>query len=100
MTIKIRNLSDDTYNMEIEEILREKGIIGDEQVFIGFNFDDRTFDSVEEANEFIDKHCTCLKDDECTYFVYKRLAIMERTGNRNCPEDYNVERIGNDNIEL
>lgn len=98
--MKIKNLSEDLYNQELEEILKGKGIIGDEQIFIGYRFDDSTFESVEELNGFIDENCICLSDDEYTYFVYKRSAIMEKTGSLNYPEDYNVERIRNDNVDF
>ena len=98
--IKIKNLSDDFYNEELEEILREKGIIEDEQIFIGFNFDDIAFESVEELNEFIDEHCTCLCDDEYTYFVYKRSEKKKKTGNKKFSDDYNVERIKNENVDF
>lgn len=97
MIMKIKNLSDDFYYGELEEILKEKGIINDEQIFIGYKFDDMTFNSVEDVNEFIDNHCICLSDENYTYFVYKRLAIDE---NIKYPEDYNVERVENDNVDF
>ena len=93
--MKIDNLSDDFYNQELEKILKEKGIISDEQIFIGYKFDDMAFDSVEDVNDFIDKHCICLSDENYTYFVYKRSALDE---NANHPEDYNVERVEKGNI--
>ena len=97
MIMKIKNLSDDFYNEELEEILKEKGIIKDEQIFIGYNFHDRAFKSVDELNKFIDDHCICLSDENYTYFVYKRSAIDE---NAEDPEDYNVERVENDNVDF
>ena len=93
--MEIKNLSDDFYYQELEEILKEKGIIKDEQIFIGYKFDDMTFKSVDELNKFIDDHCICLSDEKYTYFVYKRSAIDE---NIKYPEDYNVERVANDNV--
>lgn len=95
--MKIDNLSDDFYYGELEEILKEKGIINDEQIFMGYKFDDMTFNSVEDVNEFIDNHCICLSDENYTYFVYKRSAIDE---NIKYPEDYNVERVENDNVDF
>ena len=95
--MKIKNLSDDFYYEELEEILKEKGIIKDEKIFIGFKFDDMTFKSVEELNKFIDDHCICLSDENYTYFVYKRSAIDE---NIEFPEDYYVDRVENENIDF
>ena len=56
-----------------------------------------TFKSVEDVNEFIDNHCICWSDENYTYFVYKRSAIDE---NIKYPEDYNVERVENDNVDF
>jgi len=95
--MKIDNLSDDFYYEELEGILKEKEIIKDEQIFMGYKFDDMTFKSVEELNKFIDDHCICLYDENYTYFVYKRSAIDE---NIKYPEDYNVERVENDNVDF
>lgn len=92
--MKIENLTDDRYNEELEVILKEKGIIDDGDIFIGFDFNDMTFDSVEELNNFIDDHCICVKDDDFTYFVYRRSAI----GKENYPDDYNVERVRNEEV--
>ena len=98
--MKIKNLSDDFYNEEIRQILVEKNLIDDEDVFMGFNFDDMTFESVEELNQFIDDHCICLSDDEYTYFVYRRSDIGEKTGNAEFPNDYNVERVKNEDTYM
>ena len=92
--MKIENLTDERYNEELEAILKEKGIISDGIIFIGFDFDDMTFKSVEEMNEFIDSHCTCLRDDNFTYFVYRRSAIGKDT----YPDDYNVARVRNEDV--
>lgn len=92
--MKIENLTDERYNEELEVILKEKGIIDDGDLFFGFDFNDMTFDSVEELNKFIDDHCICVKDDNFTYFVYKRSAI----GKENYPDDYNVERVRNEDV--
>ena len=70
--MKIENLTDERYNEELEVILKEKGIIDDGDLFFGFDFDDMTFDSVEELNKFIDKE--------------------------NYPDDYNVERVRNEEV--
>ena len=42
----------------------------------------------------IDDHCICVKDDDFTYFVYKRSAI----GKENYPDDYNVARVRNEDV--
>lgn len=96
---KIRNLSDDFFYVELDEILHQKGILEDDDLlFPQFRFDDMTFESVEQMNEFIKNHCLYFTDDEYTYFVYKKSAIAEITGEEKFPEEYYVDRVKNETL--